>query len=58
MSLAVTIFGGTASYVNTWLYSIDKGWIFNVYLIVVSLIASIAVLTWKNNKGIDLDQVK
>ncbi|WP_048765756.1 MFS transporter [Acinetobacter sp. 243_ASPC] len=58
MSLAVTIFGGTASYVNTWLYSIDKGWIFNVYLIVVSIIASIAVLTWKNNKGIDLDNVK
>lgn len=58
MSLAVTIFGGTASYINTWLYSIDKGWIFNIYLIVVSIIASIAVLTWKDNKGIDLNKIK
>src|SRR5690606_16476822 len=54
MSLAVTIFGGTASYVNTWLYSIDKGWIFNAYLIIVSIIATITVLTWKNNTGIDM----
>lgn len=58
MSLAVTIFGGTASYINTWLYAMDKGWIFNVYLIVVSVIAAIAVLSWKNNKGIDLNKVK
>lgn len=58
MSLAVTIFGGTASYVNTWLYSIDKGWIFNAYLIIVSIIATITVLTWKNNTGIDLNKIK
>jgi len=58
MSLAVTIFGGTASYVSTWLYSIDKGWIFSIYLISVSLIATIAVLTWKNNTGIDLNKIK
>lgn len=57
MSLAVTIFGGTASYINTWLYSIDKGWVFNIYLIVISLIATLAVLTWKNNKGIDLNKI-
>ncbi|OTG86460.1 MFS transporter [Acinetobacter sp. ANC 4558] len=58
MSLAIAIFGGTASFMNTWLYSIDKGWIFNIYLIIVSICACIAVLTWKNNKGIDLDKIK
>ena len=50
-------FGGTASYFNTWLYSIGKGILFNVYLIVVAIIASVAVLTWKDNKGKPLDQI-
>ncbi len=58
MSLAITVFGGTASYINTWLYSIDKGWMFNAYLIAVSAIAAIAVLTWKNNTGVDLNKIK
>lgn len=57
ISLAVAFFGGTASYFNTWLYSIGKGILFNVYLIVVAIIASVAVLTWKDNKGKPLDQI-
>lgn len=58
MSLAITVFGGTASYINSWLYSIHKGWMFNIYLIIVAIIATIAVLTWKNNKTIHLNDVK
>lgn len=57
MSLAIAVCGGTAGYLNTWLYSIDKGWIFNVYSIVMCGIAIIAVLTWKNNSKIDLNKV-
>ena len=57
ISLGVAVFGGTASYVTTWLYSEQIGWVFNVYLIVVALIASGVVLMWKNNHGIPIDQV-
>jgi MHS family alpha-ketoglutarate permease-like MFS transporter len=51
ISLAVAFFGGTASYFSTWLAAIDKAWLFNVYLIVIAVIASVVVLNWKNNTG-------
>jgi len=57
MSLAVTVFGGTASYLNTLFYAMNTGWLFNVYLIIICIIASGVVFTWKNNKGINLDDV-
>ncbi len=57
MSLAIAIFGGTASYINAWMYLNDLGWLFNVYTIIVCILAIIAVLTWKNNKGIALDKI-
>ncbi|WP_321808792.1 MFS transporter [Burkholderia sp. BCC1993] len=58
ISLAVAFFGGTASYLNAWLYSINRGQLFNVYLIVVAVAASCAVLTWKNNTGVKLDDIE
>ena len=57
MSLAIAIFGGTASYINAWMYLNDIGWLFNVYTIVICIFAIAMVLAWKNNKGIDLDKV-
>ncbi|HEJ1053839.1 TPA: MFS transporter [Pseudomonas putida] len=57
ISLGVAVFGGTASYLTTWLYSEQIGWMFNVYLIVVAVIASGVVLMWKNNHGVPIDQV-
>ncbi|WP_248558411.1 MFS transporter [Paraburkholderia terrae] len=51
ISLAVAFFGGTASYFSTWLAASDKAWLFNVYLIVIALIASAVVFNWKNNTG-------
>lgn len=57
LSLAVAIFGGTASYLTTWLYGMEMGWVFSVYVIVLSIIASATVLTWKNNTGIRLEDV-
>lgn len=58
MSLAIALFGGTASYINTWLYSTDRGWMFSVYLIVICVIAFFVVIRWKDNTGIPLDQIK
>lgn len=57
ISLAVAVFGGTASYLTTWLYGIGFGWIFNLYVIALCIVASAAVLTWKNNTGIRLEDV-
>ena len=57
MSLAIAIFGGTASYINAWMYLNDIGWLFNVYTIVICIFAIAMVLAWKNNKGIDLDKI-
>lgn len=57
ISLGVALFGGTASYLSTWLYAEGIGWMFKVYVTIVAIVASIVVLTWKNNKGIPLDQV-
>lgn len=57
MSLSIAIFGGTASYINAWMYLNDLGWLFNVYAMVICFLACVMVLAWKNNKGIDLDKV-
>lgn len=57
ISLGVAIFGGTASYLSTWLYGIGIGWVFNIYVIVLALIASAIVITWRRNTGIQLEEV-
>ena len=58
MSLAIALFGGTASYINTWLYSTDRGWMFSAYLIIICIVAFFVVVQWKDNTGIPLDQIK
>lgn len=58
ISLGIAIFGGTASYLSTWLYSSGIGWIFNVYLIAVCLISCIVVLMWKNNTGRPMEEIE
>ncbi|KAB1656026.1 MFS transporter [Pseudoclavibacter chungangensis] len=57
ISLGVALFGGTASYLSTWLYGIGLGWVFNVYVIVLALVASAIVLTWRRNTGVPLSEV-
>lgn len=58
ISLGVAICGGTASYLSTWLNSIDIGWVFNLYVIAVAAVSTIVVLRWKNNSGKPLDQIQ
>ncbi|WP_159736582.1 MFS transporter [Arthrobacter sp. 9V] len=57
ISLSVAIFGGTAPYLNSLLYSVDAGWIFNSYVILMCLIGIGVVATWRETKGMDLRDV-
>lgn len=57
LSLAVAVFGGTAPYLNQWLYGSDLGWVFNVYIIVLCLIGVGIVSTWRETKGIPLQDI-
>ncbi len=57
ISLSVAIFGGTAPYLNSLLYSVDAGWIFNAYVILLCLIGIGVVATWRETKGMDLRDV-
>ena len=57
-SLSSALFGGTASYINTWLYSNQMGWMFSLYLIMICCISFIGVLLWKDRSGVPLDQIK
>ena len=57
LSLAVAIFGGTAPYLNQWLYGEEIGWAFNVYIIVLCLIGMAVVSTWRETKGVPLQDI-
>lgn len=57
LSLAVAIFGGTAPYLNQWLYGEQLGWVFNVYIIVLCLIGMAVVSTWRETKGVPLQDI-
>lgn len=47
MPLSVALFGGTAPYLNSWLYSQGLGWGFNAYVVVVCLVSAAVVASWK-----------
>lgn len=53
-SFSVAIFGGTGPYLNTWLHSIGKGWIFTTYLMVLGLVCITASFILRESRGIDL----
>jgi MHS family alpha-ketoglutarate permease-like MFS transporter len=57
-SFAAVIFGGTAPYLNTWLTSMGSHWIFTAYTVGLNAIATIAVLTMRETKGLDLKTMK
>lgn len=59
MPLAVAMFGGTAPYINTWLSSNDMFWLFDTYIIAMTLGTAIVVgFRWKETKGIRLTDVR
>lgn len=58
MPLAVALFGGTAPYLNTWFNSMERDWAFNVYMIIVCLIAAFVVWRWQETKGIEWRDVR
>lgn len=57
-SLSVAVFGGTAPYLNQLLLSLDIGWAFNVYIIVLCVATGIAALVMKETRGLHLHEVK
>lgn len=57
MPLAVALFGGTAPYLNSWLFSHNIGWVMYVYVAVICTIGTLVVFSWKETKGIHLSDV-
>ncbi|WP_060951933.1 MFS transporter [Streptomyces hygroscopicus] len=57
VSLSVAIFGGTAPYLNTWLDSLGKSWIFNAYIMALGVVVVVGGLLIRETKGIDLREL-
>jgi len=55
-SAANALFGGTAPYLNSWLGTVDMGWIFTAYLIVMCLVSAITALALNEGRGADLTE--
>jgi MHS family alpha-ketoglutarate permease-like MFS transporter len=53
-SLAVAIFGGTALYLNQWLYGLGLQWVFTLYFVVVCAAAAVAVACMPERRGVEL----
>lgn len=54
VSLSVAVFGGTAPYLNTWLNSIDKGWLFNAWIMLLGVMVVTGSFVIRETKGMDL----
>lgn len=57
VSLSVAVFGGTAPYLNTWLNSIDKGWLFNAWIMLLGVMVIAGSFVIRETKGIDLREL-
>ncbi|MES4992502.1 MFS transporter [Phyllobacterium sp. 22229] len=57
LPLSLALFGGTAPYLSSWFSSMNLSWVFNLYVVVVVLIAAGVVATWRETSGIDLREV-
>ena len=55
-SVSVALFGGTAPYLNQWLYSRDLGSLAMGYVIACALVTGVAGWVMRETKGIDLNQ--
>lgn len=56
-SVSVALFGGTAPYLNQWLYSQDLGFLTSPYVIACALMTGVAGWVMKETKGVDLADV-
>ena len=57
LPISVALFGGTAPYLSSWFSGMKLEWAFNVYVVIIVLIAAYVVWGWKETKGIDLRDV-
>ncbi|OBB61535.1 MFS transporter [Mycobacterium sp. 852013-51886_SCH5428379] len=56
-SFSVAVFGGTAPYLNQLFLGWDLGWVFGVYIMVLSALTGVACFFMKETKGIRLEDV-
>lgn len=56
MSISVALFGGTAPYLNQWLYTRDLGQLSLAYVIGCALISGVAGWVMRESKGVDLSR--
>ncbi|MGW4030710.1 MFS transporter [Streptomyces sp. NPDC004838] len=57
VSLSVAIFGGTAPYLNAWLTSIGKSWMFSLWVVFLGLLAVIGSFIIRETKGVSLSEI-
>lgn len=57
-SIAVALFGGTAPYLNQLFVSLDKGWVFNLYVMGLCSIGFVVTFFFKETRGINLNDVR
>jgi MHS family alpha-ketoglutarate permease-like MFS transporter len=57
-SLSVAVFGGTAPYLNQLFVSIDRPWMFNVYVMFLCAVTFVATFFFKETKGADLNKLE
>lgn len=57
-SATVAIFGGTAPYLNAWLTSLDRQWVFSVWVMFLGLLAVVASLIIKETAGKELSAIE
>lgn len=50
--IGVALFGGTASYLLVWLQSVDAGWVFPVYVAVLSAISIVLYVLARRHNGL------
>lgn len=56
-AISGAITGGTAPYLQAWLYSLNKAYMFDIYLMVLCLLALIATIVSPETKGKDLNDI-
>ncbi|WP_367403267.1 MFS transporter [Kocuria marina] len=56
-SVGAALSGGTAPYLYTWLNSMDMGWVFSAYIIVLAVVTLIAVRFIPETAGIEMDRI-
>ncbi|OOL32312.1 MFS transporter [Rhodococcus rhodochrous] len=56
-SVGAALSGGTAPYLYAWLNSMDVGWIFSAYIVVLALVTLVAIRFIPETAGLEMDRI-